>query len=98
MGRMLFSKDDVFKPIRVLSGGEKARLILAKMMLEGGNVAILDEPTNHLDLESIEALNFALSETETTVIFVSHDHRLIGSLATRILEIKDGKILDRSCA
>ena len=96
MGRMLFSKDDVFKPIRVLSGGEKARLILAKMMLEGGNVALLDEPTNHLDLESIEALNFALSEAGSTVIFVSHDHRLIGSLATRILEIKDGKILDRS--
>ena len=58
---------------------------------------ILDEPTNHLDLESIEALNFALSKTESTIIFVSHDHRLIGSLATRILEIKDGKILDRSC-
>lgn len=97
MGRMLFSKDDVFKPIQVLSGGEKARLILAKMMLEGGNVLVLDEPTNHLDLESIEALNFALSTTGNTVIFVSHDHRLIGSLATRILEIKDGKILDRSC-
>jgi len=97
MGRMLFSKDDVFKPIQVLSGGEKARLILAKMMLEGGNVTILDEPTNHLDLESIEALNFALSQIENTVIFVSHDHRLIGSLATRIFEIKDGKILDRSC-
>lgn len=96
MGRMLFSKDDVFKPIQVLSGGEKARLILAKMMLEGGNVTILDEPTNHLDLESIEALNFALSQLESTVIFVSHDHRLIGSLATRILEIRDGKVLDRS--
>jgi len=97
MGRMLFSKDDVFKPIQVLSGGEKARLMLAKMMLEGGNMVVLDEPTNHLDLESIEALNFALSKTESTIIFVSHDHRLIGSLATRILEIKDGKILDRSC-
>ena len=97
MGRMLFSKDDVFKPIRVLSGGEKARIILARMMLEGGNVLILDEPTNHLDLESIEALNFALSETGCTVIFVSHDHRLIGSLATRILEIKAGKVLDRTC-
>jgi ATPase subunit of ABC transporter with duplicated ATPase domains len=95
MGRMLFSKDDVFKPTQVLSGGEKARLILAKMMLEGGNVTILDEPTNHLDLESIEALNFALSKTGSTVIFVSHDHRLIGSLATRILEIKNGSILDR---
>ena len=96
MGRMLFSKDDVFKPIQVLSGGEKARLILAKMMLEGGNVLVLDEPTNHLDLESIEALNFALSQTGCTVLFVSHDHRLIGSLATRILEVKEGKVLDRT--
>lgn len=98
MGRMLFSKDDVFKPIQVLSGGEKARLILAKMMLEGGNATLLDEPTNHLDLESIEALNFALAQLESTVIFVSHDHRLIGSLATRIFEIKDGRVLDRSVA
>ncbi len=97
MGRMLFSKEDVFKPIEVLSGGEKARLILAKMMLEGGNVLFLDEPTNHLDLESIEALNFALAELDTTIIFVSHDHRLIESLATRILELKDGRILDRTC-
>jgi ATPase subunit of ABC transporter with duplicated ATPase domains len=97
MGRMLFSKDDVFKPIQVLSGGEKARLILAGMMLEGGNVIVLDEPTNHLDLESIEALNFALSDSGSTVIFVSHDHRLIGSLATRIFEIKDGMVVDRSC-
>ena len=97
MGRMLFSKDDVFKPVEVLSGGEKARLILAKMMLEGGNVTVLDEPTNHLDLESIEALNFSLAQLENTVLFVSHDHRLIKSLATRIFEIKDGKVLDRSC-
>ena len=96
MGRMLFSKDDVFKQVRVLSGGEKARLILAKMMLEGGNVMVLDEPTNHLDLESIEALNFALAQTEGTLIFVSHDHRLIASLATRIFELVDGKIVDRS--
>ncbi len=95
MGRMLFSRDDVFKPTRVLSGGEKARLILAKMMLEGGNVTVLDEPTNHLDLESIEALNFALSQIEGTVIFVSHDHRLIASLATRIFEIADGRVADR---
>jgi ATPase subunit of ABC transporter with duplicated ATPase domains len=96
MGRMLFSKDDVFKKIRVLSGGEKARLILAKMMLEGGNVLVLDEPTNHLDLESIEALNFALSKVDGTLVFVSHDHRLVGSLATRILEFKDNTILDRT--
>lgn len=96
MGRMLFSKDDVFKPSRVLSGGEKARLLIARMMLEGGNVMALDEPTNHLDLESIEALNFALAETGSTIIVVSHDHRLIASIATRIFEIKDGHILDRS--
>ena len=95
MGRMLFSRDDVFKKIQVLSGGEKARLILAKMMLEGGNVTVLDEPTNHLDLESIEALNFALDQLENTVIFVSHDHRLISSLATRILEVTPTGILDR---
>ena len=96
MGRMLFSRDDVFKPIRVLSGGEKARLMLAKMMLEGGNVTVLDEPTNHLDLESIEALNFALSKLETTVLFVSHDHRLIRSLATRVFEVKETGITDRA--
>ena len=96
MGRMLFSKDDVFKPLKVLSGGEKARLILAKMMQEGGNVLVLDEPTNHLDLESIEALNFALDQFANTIVFVSHDHRLIRSLATRILEIKDGNIHDRT--
>ncbi|MFA5206800.1 MAG: ATP-binding cassette domain-containing protein [Lentisphaeria bacterium] len=96
MGRMLFSRDDVFKPVRVLSGGEKARLMLAKMMLEGGNVTVLDEPTNHLDLESIEALNFALSKVEHTVLFVSHDHRLIRSLATRIFEVRETGIVDRS--
>jgi ATPase subunit of ABC transporter with duplicated ATPase domains len=96
MGRMLFSKDDVFKKIKVLSGGEKARLILAKMMLEGGNVMVLDEPTNHLDLESIEALNFALSQSDGSLVFVSHDHRLVNSLATRILEFKDNTIIDRT--
>ena len=76
-----------------MSGGEKARLILAKMMLEGGNVLALDEPTNHLDLESIEALNYSLSLFPNTLIFVSHDHRFISTLATRILEVtKDGVI------
>jgi len=93
---MLFSRDDVFKRIEVLSGGEKARLILAKMLLEGGNVTVLDEPTNHLDLESIEALNFALDQAETPVIFVSHDHRMISSLATRILEVTPTGIIDRA--
>lgn len=94
MGKMLFRGDDVYKPIKVLSGGEKARLITAKMMLEGGNVLVLDEPTNHLDLESIEALNFALSLVEETVIFVSHDREFINSLANRIISIEDGEIVD----
>jgi ATPase subunit of ABC transporter with duplicated ATPase domains len=94
MGQMLFSGDDVFKPVKVLSGGEKSRLIISKMMMDGGNVLILDEPTNHLDLESIEALNYAISLFDDTVIFVSHDHRLISSLATRIIEVSDEGITD----
>ena len=94
MGQMLFSSDDVFKKIQVLSGGEKSRLIIAKMMMDGGNVLTLDEPTNHLDLESIEALNYALSLYPDTIIFVSHDHRLISSLATRIIEVSDTGVID----
>lgn len=94
MGKMLFSGDDVYKSVKVLSGGEKARLIIARMMLERGNVLVLDEPTNHLDLESIEALNYALSLVTETVIFVSHDREFINSLATRVIEIEGGKIVD----
>jgi len=94
MGKMLFSGDEVYKPVKVLSGGEKARLIIAKMMLEAGNVLVLDEPTNHLDLESIEALNYALSLVNETVIFVSHDREFISSLATRIIDIDDCKVVD----
>ena len=94
MGKMLFSGDEVYKQVKVLSGGEKARLILAKMMLEAGNVLALDEPTNHLDLESIEALNYSLTLFANTVIFVSHDREFIRSLATRILEIDNGKVTD----
>ena len=94
LGKMLFSGDEVYKPVQVLSGGEKARLILAKMMLEAGNVLALDEPTNHLDLESIEALNYALTLYPNTVLFVSHDREFVGSLATRIIEISDGVVTD----
>ncbi len=94
MGRMLFRGEDVMKKIGVLSGGEKARLIISKMTMEGGNVLALDEPTNHLDLESIEALNFGLSLFPNTMIFVSHDHRFIATLATRILEVTDQGIID----
>jgi ATPase subunit of ABC transporter with duplicated ATPase domains len=96
MGKMLFSGDDVFKKTSVLSGGEKARLILAKMMLEAGNVLALDEPTNHLDLEAIEALNFGLSLFKNTVVFVSHDHRLINTIATRILYVSEDGITDHT--
>lgn len=94
MGRMLFRGDDVMKKVSVLSGGEKARLILSKMTMEGGNVLALDEPTNHLDLESIEALNFALSLFKNTLLFVSHDHRFIATLATRIFDVTDQGIID----
>ena len=94
MGRMLFRGEAVFKPCKVLSGGEKARLILAAMIMRGGNVLALDEPTNHLDLESIESLNYGLGLYEDTVIFVSHDREFINSLATRVIDIKDGKLVD----
>ncbi|MGA0368298.1 MAG: ABC-F family ATP-binding cassette domain-containing protein, partial [Kiritimatiellia bacterium] len=94
MGRMLFRGEAVFKPCEVLSGGEKARLIVAAMIMQQGNVLALDEPTNHLDLESIESLNYGLSLFENTVIFVSHDREFISSLATRIFDIRDGEIID----
>ena len=94
MGKMLFSGDDVFKKVEVLSGGEKTRLIISQMMMKGGNVLFFDEPTNHLDLESIEALNFAISLFKNTVVFVSHDHRLISTLATRIIEVSEDGIID----
>ncbi|MDZ8117193.1 ABC-F family ATP-binding cassette domain-containing protein [Pontiella agarivorans] len=94
MGRMLFRGEDVLKKVGVLSGGEKARLVISKMTMEGGNVLALDEPTNHLDLESIEALNFGLSLFPNTLLFVSHDHRFIATLATRILEVTETGIID----
>ncbi len=94
MGKMLFSGENSLKKVGVLSGGERARLIISKMTMEGGNVLALDEPTNHLDLESIEALNFALSLFPNTLIFVSHDHRFIATLATRIMEVTDHGVID----
>jgi ATPase subunit of ABC transporter with duplicated ATPase domains len=94
MGKMIFRGEDPLKKVGVLSGGEKARLIISKMMMEGGNVLALDEPTNHLDLESIEALNFGLSLFPNTLLFVSHDHRFIATLATRIFEVTETGIID----
>jgi len=94
LGKMLFSGDMALKGTNVLSGGEKSRLILARMIMAEDNVLALDEPTNHLDLESIEALNYALSIYEGTVIFVSHDREFVSSLATRIIEVTPEKVID----
>lgn len=94
MGKILFRGEDVEKPCKVLSGGEKARLVVGKMILEGGNLLVLDEPTNHLDLESIESLNFALTLVKMPVILVSHDREFVSSIANRIIEIEDGKVID----
>ena len=91
LGRMLFSGDDVFKPVKVLSGGEKVRCMLSRMMMFGANVLILDQPTNHLDLESITAVNKGLTNFKGVVLFTSHDHEFIQTVANRIIVLeKDG--------
>jgi ATPase subunit of ABC transporter with duplicated ATPase domains len=95
LGRMLFSGDEALKPVRVLSGGEKVRCLLSRMMLSGANCLIMDEPTNHLDLEAITALNDGLMEFEGVLLFTSHDHEFITSIATRIVEICPGGLIDR---
>jgi ATPase subunit of ABC transporter with duplicated ATPase domains len=95
LGRMLFSGDEALKPVNVLSGGEKVRCMLSKMMLSGANVLIMDEPTNHLDLEAITALNEGLTAFPGVLLFNSHDHEFINSIANRIIEIVPGGIIDR---
>jgi ATPase subunit of ABC transporter with duplicated ATPase domains len=94
MGQMLFSGDDALKPTRALSGGESARLIFCRLMLQKPNFLVLDEPTNHLDLESINALNIALQRYDGTVLLVTHDHDVIDEVATRIWHFRNGKIDD----
>jgi ATPase subunit of ABC transporter with duplicated ATPase domains len=95
LGRMLFTGEEQDKSVKVLSGGECQRMVLSRLMLEGGNVLILDEPTNHMDLESIESMSKSLEEFTGTVIFSSHDQDLIGKVANRILELKpDGTYTD----
>tara|TARA_B110000467_G_scaffold133830_1_gene129829 strand:- start:456 stop:2048 length:1593 start_codon:yes stop_codon:yes gene_type:complete len=94
LGRLLFSQDDIGKPVRVLSGGEQRRMLFGKIILQRPNVIIMDEPTNHLDMESIESLNSALSQFEGTLIVVSHDREFVSSLATRIIELTPDKISD----
>ena len=97
LGRMLFSGEDVFKKVNVLSGGEKSRCMLSKLMLEEPNFLILDEPTNHLDLESITSLNKALVNYEGEILFTSRDYELNSTVTNRVIEIKkDGKIVDRA--
>lgn len=96
LGRMLFSGEESLKAANVLSGGEKVRCMLAKMMLSGANVLLLDEPTNHLDLESITSLNNGLISFDGTLLFVSHDHQFIQTIANRIIEITPNGIMDRS--
>lgn len=98
LGRMLFSGDDVYKNVQVLSGGEKVRCMLSRMMLYGSNVLVMDQPTNHLDLESITAVNEGLMAFKGNVLFASHDHEFIQTVANRIMEISaDGKLTDRLC-
>lgn len=95
LGRMLFSGEESLKKAHVLSGGEKVRCMLSKMMLQSANVLVLDEPTNHLDLESITALNNALKDFKGTILFTSHDHQFVQTVANRIIEITPNGILDK---
>ncbi len=97
LGRMLFSGDEALKKVNVLSGGEKVRCMLSKMMLSAPNVVILDEPTNHLDLESITALNNGLISFDGTILFTSHDHQFVQTIANRIVEIAPGGVMDKVC-
>lgn len=94
LGRLLFSQDDIKKKVKVLSGGEQGRMLFGKLMMQQPNILIMDEPTNHLDMESIESLNLALELYKGTLIFVSHDREFVSSLASRILEIKEDKVID----
>ncbi|MCI5768259.1 ABC-F family ATP-binding cassette domain-containing protein [Ligilactobacillus ruminis] len=96
LGKMLFSGDDIQKQIKVLSGGEKVRCMLSRMMLEQGNTLLLDDPTNHLDLESITSLNDALVSFNGSVIFTSHDHEFISTIADHLVEISDNGSIDRA--
>ena len=95
LGRMLFSGEEVMKKASVLSGGEKVRCMLSKMMLSGANVLMLDEPTNHLDLESITALNNGLINFKGCMIFASHDHQFIQTIANRIIDITPSGLIDK---
>ena len=91
---MLFSQNEIKKSVKVLSGGEKGRMLLGKLILQQPNILLMDEPTNHMDMESIEALNLALENFDGTLIFVSHDREFVSSLATRIIDMKEDGLTD----
>ena len=96
LGRMLFSGDEALKQVNVLSGGEKVRCVLSKIMLSGANFLIFDEPTNHLDMESITSVNEGMKKFTGNILFTSHDHELTQTVANRIIDIKeDGTVIDR---
>ena len=96
LGRMLFTQEEALKKVKVLSGGERVRCMLSKLMLSGANVLILDDPTNHLDIESITSLNKGMNEYKGSILFSSHDHQLLSTVANRIIEFKeDGKYIDK---
>ena len=95
LGRMLFSGEEALKKIGVLSGGEKVRCMLSRMMLSESNVLMLDEPTNHLDLESITSLNNSLLKFQDVILFTSHDHEFVNTVANRIIEITPGGVIDQ---
>jgi ATPase subunit of ABC transporter with duplicated ATPase domains len=97
LGRMLFSGEEALKKCNVLSGGEKVRCMLSKMMLSGSNVLVMDNPTNHLDLETITAVNEGLIEFKGTLLFTSHDHEFIQTVANRVISIEDKGIRDEEC-
>jgi ATPase subunit of ABC transporter with duplicated ATPase domains len=94
LGRLLFSGDETKKMVKVLSGGEKGRMIYGKLILTRPNVMLMDEPTNHMDMETIESLQIGLEKYPGTLIFVSHDREFVSSLATRIIEIKENEVVD----
>jgi ATPase subunit of ABC transporter with duplicated ATPase domains len=87
LGRLLFSADDIKKSVKILSGGEKGRMLFGKLMMKKPNILVMDEPTNHMDMESIESLNMALEQYEGTLVFVSHDREFVSSIATRVIEL-----------
>jgi ATPase subunit of ABC transporter with duplicated ATPase domains len=95
LGRMLFTGEEAMKHATVLSGGEKVRCMLSKMMLAKANLLLMDEPTNHLDLESITALNNAMKDFQGTLLFTSHDHELVNTVANRIIEITPNGLIDK---